>query len=107
MTQTAEGARMELTPPGRDISQQEQDRWFKGAHYGIALHPNDQMNAFRDVVPRRWRNIDPRQPMTHNQACVLKASNAICREQVPWWWGGAFSPIGLSRHSGFRFFWGR
>lgn len=58
-----------------------------------------------DAVPQpRWRSgFDPTRRLTHNQACVLKASNALFGGG-PWagLWsgsGGSFSEAGTTRHA--------
>lgn len=44
--------------------------------------------------------FDPMRQITHNEACVFKASNALHRGNWPWCGsGGAFSEPGTTRHA--------
>ena len=92
MTTTEEGARMELEPPG-PVSQAEQDSWLRRAQTAVDIP--------------RTRTFDPAAPISLRTRAMFEASNALCQDRVPWWWGGKRAPIGETRHWGFAFHWGK
>lgn len=77
MTDPMDAARIEMTPPGRNISQAEQDSWLK-------------------VLPGRWR-FDPTAPISPLSARLLAASNAL-HSSVDYSCGGSFAPVGETKH---------
>lgn len=88
MTQSIEAAQAEFTPPGREVTQAEQDSWLRGS-VGMPAY--------------RWF-FDPREPISDLAARLLAASNGLHSQPVD---GTPASEPGTTRHARFGFHWGR
>ncbi len=100
---------IELTPPGRDVSQAEQDRWFKGIDLG---RPGSDLTVEAEWHDGKWVNarvrhpngFDPMAPISDLAGRLLRASNAFYDFPVD---GPRVSEPGTTRHARFAFHWGK
>lgn len=93
MTDPIEAARLEHEHPGREISQAEQDGWFKIAD----LNRTYDIRKIVGGCTIRTHGFDPTAPISPLSARLLAASNAL-HSSVDYSCGGSFAPVGETKH---------
>jgi len=110
MTNSIEGAQMELTPPGSDVSQAEQDRWLKGVipgsrTYFVADNAQSLMTPIYDYERKAYvSRFNPAATISPLAARLLAASNGLHSSPTD---GTPASEPGTTKHAGFRFSWSK